>query len=74
MYLANVSAMAFELSRLIHRDAEELENKVGAFIESLPAGAHIPGNTLTERARWLIEQAQSHGALKKPQEPDEVSV
>jgi len=57
MYIAGVSAMAFELNNQIGDDCD-LETKVGDFIAALPEGTKVPGASLEERARWIIEQAR----------------
>jgi hypothetical protein len=58
MYIAGVSAMSDELNSQIGDNAA-LESKVGEFIRQLPEGTVIPGESIQERASWIIRGANA---------------
>jgi hypothetical protein len=75
MYLAGVSAMAFQITEQLDRysrieedfDVERAEPIVARFIEKLPEGTIVPGDTLGERAKWLITSALAERGIAAPE-------
>ena len=49
--------MGFELANQVGDNAD-LEKKVGEFIKQLPEGTVIPGESIQERADWIIKQSK----------------
>ena len=66
MYLAGVSAMASKIVELLDGFDERKEHIVAKFIEKLPEGTVVPGETLEERAKWLITSALTERGIALP--------